>query len=269
MTYLSQQPEAAPGMAGLRAGILSHLTYSLGKDPEHATTYDWRMALSIAVRDQIVERWFEATRATYQARAKRIYYLSMEFLIGRLLQDAITNLRLEDQAATALNELGLDFDTIVHDEPDAALGNGGLGRLAACFLDSLSTLGLPAYGYGIRYEHGLFRQSFVGGRQVEEPETWLLQRNAWEFERPEAKFEIGFGGSVSEKGAKAVWAPDEGVLAQAYDTPIIGWKGRWANTLRLWSAKPVLVFDLDQFNQGAFAAAAEQEALARTISRVL
>ncbi|NNE79729.1 MAG: glycogen/starch/alpha-glucan phosphorylase [Silicimonas sp.] len=256
-------------MAGLRAGILSHLTYSLGKDPEHATTYDWRMALSIAVRDQIVERWFEATRATYQARAKRIYYLSMEFLIGRLLQDAITNLRLEDQAATALNELGLDFDTIVHDEPDAALGNGGLGRLAACFLDSLSTLGLPAYGYGIRYEHGLFRQSFVGGRQVEEPETWLLQRNAWEFERPEAKFEIGFGGSVSEKGAKAVWAPDEGVLAQAYDTPIIGWKGRWANTLRLWSAKPVLVFDLDQFNQGAFAAAAEQEALARTISRVL
>jgi len=256
-------------MADFRAEILRHLTYSLGKDPEHATTFDWRMALSFAVRDRIVERWIEATRASYRARAKRVYYLSIEFLIGRLLQDAITNLRLEDQAVGALHELGLDFETIVHDEPDAALGNGGLGRLAACFLESLSTLGVPAYGYGIRYEHGLFRQSFAGGRQMEDPETWLQQRNAWEFERPEAIFDIGFGGSVAEAGKQAVWTPDECVVAQAYDTPIIGWQGRWANTLRLWSAKPVQIFDLDRFNRGEFVAAAEPEALARTISRVL
>ncbi|MGR3343537.1 MAG: glycogen/starch/alpha-glucan phosphorylase [Paracoccaceae bacterium] len=256
-------------MADFRAEIVRHLTYSLGKYPEHATTFDWRMALSYAVRDRIVERWIEATRASYRARAKRVYFLSMEFLIGRLLQDAITNLRLEDQAVGALHELGLDFETIVHDEPDAALGNGGLGRLAACFLESLSTLGVPAYGYGIRYEHGHFRQSFAGGRQMEDPETWLQQRNAWEFERPEAIFDIGFGGSVVEAGKQAVWTPDEGVVAQAYDTPIIGWQGRWANTLRLWSAKPVRLFDLDLFNRGEFAAAAEPEALARTISRVL
>ncbi len=256
-------------MVDFRAEILRHLTYSLGKDPEHATTFDWRMALSFAVRDRIVERWIEATRASYRARAKRVYYLSIEFLIGRLLQDAITNLRLEDQAVGALHELGLDFETIVHDEPDAALGNGGLGRLAACFLESLSTLGVPAYGYGIRYEHGLFRQSFAGGRQMEDPETWLQQRNAWEFERPEAIFDIGFGGSVAEAGEQAVWTPDECVVAQAYDTPIIGWQGRWANTLRLWSAKPVQIFDLDRFNRGEFVAAAEPEALARTISRVL
>ncbi len=256
-------------MADFRAEILRHLTYSLGKDPEHATTFDWRMALSFAVRDRIVERWIEATRASYRARAKRVYYLSIEFLIGRLLQDAITNLRLEDQAVGALHKLGLDFETIVHDEPDAALGNGGLGRLAACFLESLSTLGVPAYGYGIRYEHGLFRQSFAGGRQMEDPETWLQQRNAWEFERPEAIFDIGFGGSVAEAGKQAVWTPDECVVAQAYDTPIIGWQGRWANTLRLWSAKPVQLFDLDRFNRGEYVAAAEPEALARTISRVL
>ncbi len=255
--------------ASLRADVLRHLTYSLGKDPDHAVTFDWRMALSLAVRDQIVERWFETTRAVYAKRGKRVYYLSMEFLIGRLLQDAIVNLRIEDQAVEAMNDLGLDYDAVVHDEPDAALGNGGLGRLAACFLESLSTLGLPAFGYGIRYEHGLFRQSFVDGRQVEGPETWLQHANPWEFDRPEARFDIGFGGTVTETGKRAVWTPATGVVAQAYDTPIVGWKGTWANTLRLWAAKPETIFDLDRFNRGEFAAAAEPEALARTISRVL
>ena len=255
--------------AQFRDAMLRHLKYGLGKDPAHAMVQDWRMALSLAVRDQIVDSWFAATRKSYAEQAKRVYYLSMEFLIGRLLEDGIVNLRLVDQARRALEELGQDYVTVLEDEPDAALGNGGLGRLAACFLESLSTLGCPAYGYGLRYEHGLFRQSFHEGRQMEAPETWLLQQHAWEFERPEARFRLGFGGTVTESVGRTVWTPAEHVDAEAYDTPIIGWQGRWANTLRLWSAKAVDPFDLDSFNRGDFAGAAQPEALARTISRVL
>ncbi|MEM9344938.1 MAG: glycogen/starch/alpha-glucan phosphorylase, partial [Pseudomonadota bacterium] len=249
--------------------VLRHLSLTLGKDPDHATPYDWRMALSYTIRDQIVERWFAATRATYDGQEKRVYYLSMEFLIGRLLEDAMTNLRVGDTARAAFEDLGLPFDTIVRDEPDAALGNGGLGRLAACFMESLATLGCPAFGYGIRYEHGLFRQRFVNGRQAEDPEDWLRFQNPWEFVRPEAAFEIGFGGHVHRTGSRGIWRPAESVIAEAHDTPVIGWEGRWANTLRLWGAEPTRIFDLDRFNQGDYAAAAEQEAFARTISRVL
>ncbi len=249
--------------------ILTHLRTSQGKDPDHASTYDWRMALSLALRDEVIEPWFASTRATYEAKAKRVYYLSMEFLIGRLIEDVATNLRLEDIAADAMKSLGLDYARIVSDEPDAALGNGGLGRLAACFMDSLATLGIPAYGYGIRYEHGLFEQHFKDGEQIETAETWLSQRYAWEFERPEVRYEIGFGGAVQKKGGTSVWIPAETVVASAYDTPVVGWNGAWANTLRLWAAKPVKIFDLDSFNRGEYLAATEPEALARTISRVL
>ncbi len=255
--------------AELEGAILRHLHYTLGKDPGHATLYDWRTALSYAVRERIVDPWFAATRRTYAEGRKRVYYLSLEFLIGRLLEDAIVNLGLVDAARGALGRHGQDFETVLTNEPDAALGNGGLGRLAACFLDSLSTIGCPAYGYGIRYEHGLFRQRFVDGRQVEEPEDWLTQEHAWEFERREAKFEIGFGGHVADQGGRAVWLPAEMVIARGWDTPVIGWQGRWANTLRLWAAEPVKPFDLERFNRGEYAAAAETEAVARTISRVL
>lgn len=252
-----------------RVAIENHLKYSLGKDGAHASLYDWRMSLSLAIRDRIVDPWFASTKRTYELQKKRVYYLSMEFLIGRLLEDAVVNLRLEDVARQALATLGIDLDKVIGDEPDAALGNGGLGRLAACYLDSLSTLGCPAYGYGIRYEHGLFRQSFEDGRQVETAEAWLAQRNPWEFERPEARYEIGFGGSVAYENDTVNWTPEESVIASGYDTPIIGWQGSWANTLRLWSAKPTKLFDLQKFNQGDYLAAAEPEALARTISRVL
>ncbi|WP_193178034.1 glycogen/starch/alpha-glucan phosphorylase [Oricola nitratireducens] len=255
--------------ADLRESMLQHLKYSLGKDPGHAHIYDWRVALSLAVRDHIVDPWFKATRATYAGQHKRVYYLSMEFLIGRLLEDAIVNLGLLEQAKSVFDGFDVSFDEVLENEPDAALGNGGLGRLAACFLDSLSTVACPAHGYGIRYEHGLFRQRFVDGRQVEEPETWLTGRHTWEFERPECAFEIGFGGPVMESGRKALWQPEERVIAAAHDTPIIGWRGNWANTLRLWSAQSTRVFDLERFNRGEYAAAAEPEALARTISRVL
>ena len=254
----------------LREAILKHLEYSQGKDLAHASVYDMRMALTLAIRDKVIEPWFRATRATYAAQSKRVYYLSMEFLIGRLLEDAVMNLGLTESAHEAIVGLGHDFHDVLNNEPDAALGNGGLGRLAACFLDSMSTLGCPAYGYGIRYEHGLFRQSFgPDGRQIETAEDWLRQSHGWEFERPEAAFRIGFGGAVSEDGRSAVWTPDNAVIAKAYDTPVIGWQGKWANTLRLWGAEALSSFDLDAFNKGDFAGAAEPEALARTISRVL
>ncbi|RMF39841.1 MAG: glycogen/starch/alpha-glucan phosphorylase [Alphaproteobacteria bacterium] len=253
----------------MRARILQHLKTSIGKDEGHAVLHDWRMALSLALRDLVVDPWFESTRATYRAGAKRVYYLSMEFLIGRLTEDVAVNLQLDDVCAEALAGLGLDYRTVLADEPDAALGNGGLGRLAACYLDSLSTLGIPAFGYGIRYEHGLFEQKFQDGRQIEIAEGWLTQRHAWEFERPEVSYEIGFGGTVEERDGAACWQPAETVIASAHDTPILGWKGRWANTLRLWSARPKKLFDLDSFNRGDFIGASTPEAMARTISRVL
>ena len=164
---------------------------------------------------------------------------------------------------------GQDFRALVEDEPDAALGNGGLGRLAACFMESMATLGCPAYGYGIRYEHGLFRQRFEAGQQVETPEDWLSQRNPWDFERPEVSYTIGFKGRVDTVDGREVWTPDETVTASAHDTPVVGWQGKWANTLRLWAAKSTTQFDLARFNRGDYAAAAEPEALARTLSRVL
>ncbi|WP_096785692.1 glycogen/starch/alpha-glucan phosphorylase [Rhodobacter sp. CZR27] len=253
----------------LKTDVLRHLTFTLGKDAPHASLYDWRMALSYAIRDRIMEPWFASTRRTWEQDRKRVYYLSMEFLIGRILEDATINLGLHEMAERTMSELGQDFKAIIADEPDAALGNGGLGRLAACFMESMATLGCPAYGYGIRYEHGLFRQRFEGGQQVETPEDWLNQRIPWEFDRPEATYTIGFKGHVETRDGRDVWVPGETVLATAHDTPVVGWRGRWANTLRLWGSKPTTMFDLERFNRGDYTAAAEPETLARTLSRVL
>jgi glycogen phosphorylase len=253
----------------LRADVLRHLTFTLGKDAPNASRYDWRMALSYAMRDRIMEPWFASTRRTWAEDRKRVYYLSMEFLIGRILEDATVNLGLRDVAQEVMAEFGQDLHSLVEGEPDAALGNGGLGRLAACFIESMATVGCPAYGYGIRYEHGLFRQSFERGQQVEMPEDWLSQTNPWEFARPESAYTIPFKGHIETRNGAEVWVPGETVLASAYDTPVIGWQGKWANTLRLWTAKPTTQFDLERFNRGDYAAAAEPEALARTLSRVL
>ena len=264
-----ETPSTQPDVAALRSAIEYHLRYSTGKAPAAATLTDWRLAVSRAVRDLVIAPWFETTRRVYDEGQKRVYYLSMEFLIGRLLEDAVVNLGLDERLRAIVEDFGVDYRALLSDEPDAALGNGGLGRLAACFLDSLSTVGLAAYGYGIRYEHGLFRQSFKDGWQIEEAEDWLRQIHPWEFERPEASYAIHFGGSVRTDGARATWTPAETVLAVAYDTPIPGWRGRWSNTLRLWSAKPVLEFDLEPFNRGDYVAAAVPSVLAETISRVL
>ncbi len=266
---LPSRNEAKMTADDLRAALLRHLQYSLGKDRGTATVYDIRMALTLAVRDQVVTPWFESTRQTYAAQSKRVYYLSLEFLIGRLLEDAVNNLGLGKATQETLAGLGFDTAEVLANEPDAALGNGGLGRLAACFLDSMSTIGCPGMGYGIRYEHGLFRQRFHEGRQVEEAEDWLRERHGWEFERPEVSMLIGFGGHVDEVDGRMEWSPADAVMAMAHDTPIVGWQGKWANTLRLWGAEPIQTFDLDAFNRGDFVGATAQEAFARTISRVL
>src|SRR5690606_26004348 len=263
-------PQSRPDIETLKSELLRKLVYAVGKDPEHAKPRDWCVALTLAIRDSIVDAWMDTTRRTYRSGAKRVYYLSMAFLIGRLLYDAMSNLGLTDVCRGALAELGLDFDTVIMSEPDAALGNGGLGRLAACFLDSMSTLGIAGFGYGIRYQHGLFRQRFADGWQVEQAENWLMYGHPWEFERPEASYAIHFGGHADPAKPPAErWTPGETVIASAYDTPITGWGGAHVNTLRLWSAKPAGLFDLSRFNQGDYLRAAAQEVLAETITRVL
>jgi starch phosphorylase len=259
-----------PNVESFATDVLDHLRTTLAKRETAATDHDWRMALSLAIRDRVVDPWIDSVERTYALKGKRVYYLSLEFLIGRLIDDVTINLGLEDVARGAMRSLGQDYDALTLREPDAALGNGGLGRLAACFMDSLSTLGIPAHGYGIRYEHGLFEQHFRDGVQVETAEAWLSQSHVWEFERPEVRYEIGFGGHVDYDGeGRATWHPAETVIAQGYDTPTVGWRAAWVNTLRLWAALPTRSFDLEAFNRGDHVAAARPEALARTLSRVL
>jgi starch phosphorylase len=259
----------------LASEILKSLTYRVGKDATVATRYDWLSAVSRVVRDRMVERWIEGTKEAYDHGEKRVYYLSLEFLIGRLLRDAISNLGLMDQMKEALSSLEVDFDLIAALEPDAALGNGGLGRLAACFMESMATVGIPTHGYGIRYMHGLFRQEFSDGWQVELPENWLSHGNPWEFERRERAFEIGFGGrveSVTSRDGRLerhVWTPQERVLAVAYDTPIVGWRANRVNTLRLWAGMPVDPILLAAFNAGDHIGALRESNMADSLSRVL
>ncbi len=267
-------PAVADDVAGFRATVLEKLVHDVGKDPEHAVDHDWFMATAMAVRDRIVGNWMDATRRTYKDGAKRVYYLSLEFLIGRLLFDALGNLGLTGVARAALADLGVDLDKLRAIEPDPGLGNGGLGRLAACFMESLATLGIPAYGYGIRYDHGMFRQAIRDGWQMELPETWLYAGNPWEFMRPEAEYTIGFGGTVDvvtdpDGTKRAVWRPADQVKAIAYDTPICGWRGAHVNTLRLWKARAADPLSLEEFNRGDHVGALAERVRLEAISRVL
>jgi starch phosphorylase len=239
-----------------------------------ATQRDWFVATTLATRDRIVDSWMGSTRETYATGRKRVYYLSLEFLIGRLLFDSLNNLGLVDEMRAALASLDVDLDTLRAVEPDAALGNGGLGRLAACFMESMATLHVAAYGYGIRYNHGLFRQAIKDGWQQEFPETWLALGNPWEFERPEVMYPIGFGGTVEKLTADEddpahVWVPSNVVEAVAYDTPVVGWRGTHVNTLRLWSARAGDPLRLDAFNQGDHVGALAERSRANAISQVL
>ncbi|RYB98025.1 glycogen/starch/alpha-glucan phosphorylase [Ciceribacter ferrooxidans] len=258
----------------LAAEIIEHLTYGIGKDAKVATPHDWLTATILAIRGRIIDKWMESTREAYRTNGKRVYYLSLEFLIGRLMRDAVSNLGLMDEVRQALVSLGVDLDVIAELEPDAALGNGGLGRLAACFMESMATVGIPAYGYGIRYVHGLFRQQMADGWQVELPETWLAHGNPWEFERRESSYEIGFGGAVETNGGldeprRYIWKPAERVIATGYDTPVVGWRGARVNTLRLWSAQPIDPILLAAFNAGDHIGALRESNKAETLTRVL
>lgn len=264
-----------PDPKTLATEVLMALRYRVGKDTTVATQYDWLTASIKVVRDRIVDRWMQATKEAYDQQEKRVYYLSLEFLIGRLMRDAFSNLGLMDNMRDALSSLGVDLDVIAALEPDAALGNGGLGRLAACFMESMATVNIPAHGYGIRYANGMFRQEIHDGWQVELPETWLDHGNPWEFERRERSFEVGFGGSVESITSKDgrlerhVWKPTEHVLAVAYDTPVVGWRANRVNTLRLWSGMPVDPILLDKFNAGDHIGALAESNKADALSRVL
>ena len=265
----------AGGAAALRQAIEAKLTYALAKRPEHASHYDWYLATALAVRDRVVDLWLKTRAETEKQKKKRVYYLSIEFLVGRLLFDTLTNLRLVDTTRSALSGLGVDLDDLRKLEPDAGLGNGGLGRLAACFMDSMAALSIPAFGYGIRYDYGLFEQRIHNGWQEEVPDDWLAHGNPWEFERiGRQQFTVGFGGAVEyiggdEATARAVWYPGERVIAVPNDTPIAGWRGKHVNALRLWSAHAYDPVELSAFNKGDHVGATAARARAEAISRVL
>ncbi len=271
--YFGDRVDAGRDQEALRARILDKLTYEVGRAPGEASQRDWFVAAAHTIRDFVVERWLPSTRPG-AGGDKRVYYLSLEFLIGRLLADTAGNLGLLEPMRDALASLGADIDLLGREEPDAALGNGGLGRLAACFMDSMASLGIPAFGYGIRYEHGLFRQEIAGGVQRELPEDWLAVGNPWEFVRPQVSYVVGFGGSVSamtdlQGRTSYAWNPAEILSAVAYDIPVVGAAGAHANTLRLWSARAAEPLHLDQFNRGDHVGALRDRVRIEAVSRVL
>jgi starch phosphorylase len=258
----------------IHRSVSNHLVYTIGKDPLTATDHDWMMAFSHVVRDRLIERWMETQRSYYKHDAKRVYYLSMEFLIGRSLVNSLLNMEIFDACTKALHKLGIELERLRNLEHDAALGNGGLGRLAACFLDSMATLNIPGTGYGIRFEYGMFRQRLENGQQVELPENWLIQGNPWEFPRPEVSYRVRFGGRVLEyqdPGGRRHfdWIEGDVVMAQAYDTPIPGFHNDTVNNLRLWSARAYEDFDLARFNLGEYTEAVVGKTHSENITKVL
>jgi glycogen phosphorylase len=275
---LSTTAVGAPGsddeIDEIKSAVLAKLALDLGKDASAATDRDWFVAAALTIRDRIVHRWLAVDRASHAQGRKRVYYLSLEFLIGRLFADVLGNMGLTEIFRAALGDLGVDLNRLRAAEPDAALGHGGLGRLAACFMESMASLGIPAYGYGIRYDHGLFRQVIRDGWQQEYPEEWLSFGNPWEFARPEVIYDIHFGGwvetMISPTGVRrSLWHPAETIEAVAYDIPIVGWRSRHVNPLRLWSARAADPLRLDAFNMGDHAGALSEQVRAEAISKIL
>ncbi len=258
----------------LRKSFLSKMEYNIAKDKYTFTEHDGFLSLSYAIRDRLIERWILTQQEYYNQDAKRIYYLSLEFLMGRLLDNNIVNLGIKDAVLEAMEDLGLSYEDIEDQELDAGLGNGGLGRLAACFLDSLATMALPAVGYGIRYEFGIFTQKIINGYQNEFLEDWLANGNPWEIERPEYKQRVHFFGNVEyetdENGKEtAHWVNTNDVLAIPYDTPIVGYGNNTVNTLRLWSARADNEFDLEDFQRGDYIGACQDKVESENISKIL
>ncbi|MCM2357941.1 MAG: glycogen/starch/alpha-glucan phosphorylase [Geobacteraceae bacterium] len=253
--------------------FLEHLEYTLGKDKYSASSYDIFNALAYSVRDRLIERWLDTQQAYYNSDNKRVYYISMEFLPGRTLENSLINLGLLDDFREAVSSLGYDFEDLCDEEQDAGLGNGGLGRLAACFLDSMATMAIPAYGYGIRYEYGIFRQKIVDGAQVEIPDNWLRYRNPWELDRQEHIHPVKYYGRVVkvtiDGRERFEWVDTEDVMAMAHDTPVPGYRNKTVNTLRLWSAKSTREFNLKYFYEGDYIRAVEKKMVSENISKVL
>ncbi|HQS43498.1 MAG: glycogen phosphorylase [Methylotenera sp. 24-45-7] len=260
-------------LAPIKQALQQHLVFSTFKTSNAATPRDWYEAASYTVRDHVVERWVKTAESYYRDDPKRVYYLSLEFLIGRMLSNSALNLGINDELKQGLSALGRDLENTVEIENDAALGNGGLGRLAACFLDSMATMDIPAAGYGIRYEYGMFRQTIENGQQVENPDNWLRYGNIWEFQRPEATYTIKFYGHVvkyPEDGSQAQrWVDAEHVVAMAYDVPVPGYGTETVNNLRLWSAKAAREFDLRHFNDGNYEKSVQERNATESISKIL
>ena len=272
-TSSSSSASLPNSVEALKRSYLDHLKYSLAKDKFSATDHDRYYALALAVRDRLVDGWIRTSVAYHQTGVKRAYYLSMEYLIGRAMGNNVINLQIDDAVTKAMEDLGLSWDFLRDVERDAGLGNGGLGRLAACFLDSLATLQLPGYGYGVRYDYGIFRQEVRDGYQVEEPDNWLRYGNPWELERPESQFEVHFGGRVfmEERNGRLWprWVDYETVLGIPYDYPIPGYGNNTVNNLRLWAAKSTEDFNLTFFNNGDYMKAYEAKTITENITKVL
>ena len=253
----------------VKKAIVYKLIFLIGRSPKEASQRDWLNATLYAVRDLVTEGWITTARQSRAEETRRVYYLSMEFLIGRTLSNAMIAEGVYDVAEKALAELNVNLEEIIEKEVDPGLGNGGLGRLAACFMDSLATLAIPAMGYGIRYEYGMFRQKIENGQQVERPDDWLEKGAPWEFMRPSKRFSIDFGGHIYFEDKKCIWNPAEKVTALAYDQMIPGYKNDSASTLRLWSAHGGELFDLAEFNRGDHLAAVATRSANQNLSRVL
>jgi starch phosphorylase len=258
----------------IKQKILDHLRYSIAKHPQSATDRDWLNAISYTLRDSLTDRWMATMHEYYQQDTKRIYYFSLEFLTGRNLFKSILNMDIYDKCQKALAELGVSLESIAELESDPALGNGGLGRLAACFIDSMATLNLPGYGYGIRYEYGMFYQRLHNGFQFEQPDNWLRYNNPWEFPRAEVLYKVHFGGHVveyeDEQGNRGYnWKDTWDVMAMAYDTPVPGYGTPTVNNMRLWAAKSSRDFDLQHFNEGNYIKAVEEKEYSENLSKVL
>lgn len=265
--------KSIPKLTPVKQALQNHLIFSSFKTAGAATERDWYNVAAYTVRDHVVERWVKTADAYYEHDPKRLYYLSLEFLIGRMLTNAALNLGMKDALSDGLSALGHRLEDVVEIEHDAALGNGGLGRLAACFLDSMATMDIPATGYGIRYEYGMFQQAIEHGQQIENPDNWLRFGNIWEFQRPEAVYNIKFYGRVIQvlEGARTTchWVDAEHVVAMAYDVPVPGYGTETVNNLRLWSARAAREFDLRHFNDGNYERAVEERNETETISKVL
>jgi len=272
---LTEKPPLGMEAGPLAEDISRHFNYTLGRDKNSKSAHYAYTALALAVRDRLMERWKNTAYAYEEGDSKRAYYLSLEFLMGRTLGNAMLNLGLEDPLHKALFDLGLDMEELVEIEPDAGLGNGGLGRLAACFIDSCATLQLPVLGYGLRYEYGMFRQVIENGNQVEEPDHWLRDGHVWEIERPELIQRIRFGGRTEtheghgRRGRRIVWVDTQDVLAVPYDIPVPGYQNGTVNTLRLWKAAATDEFDLGEFNAGDYVGSVERKNMAENITMVL